>query len=136
MKDFCMYILVLMALFLGAVYILVWDDEPNFGNEACLKFAYEILGNPKHGRSCLRTSYVNEVENLNKSEISSGAAIFIFRPIAGKEVQCPPIEVLVDRRSGEPQIIPIDKDGKPCPRDCDVMNVVNDNNLKGTVSFK
>lgn len=136
MKDFCMYISVLMVLFLSAVYILVWDDEPNFGNETCLKFAYEILGDPTRGKSCPRSSYVNEVESLNTTDLSRGASIFIFRPIAGKEAQCPPIEVLVDRRSGEPQIIPLDKDGKPCSQDCNAIDVVNDTPLNGTVSFK
>lgn len=115
MREILIIIGVVVTLLLSAAYIFVWDTEPIYGDAESLKFAYEILGDPKRGKSCLRIWYDNNVENLNKNgpDKSGGAAIFIFRPIPGKEVQCPPIEVLVDRRSGEASIISLDKDGKP-----------------------
>ena len=95
---------VLIAL-LGGIYLgyvfLYESDIGLFGDKLCLKIATDdVLGNPLYGKSCPRSSYANEVEYLHGSD-KVGAALFKFRPLVGKETQCPPIVVLVDRRTGE-----------------------------------
>lgn len=92
--------IILILLFVIA-YLFLRSNMALLSDETCLKIASEdILGNPLYGKSCLRSSYVGSVENKHGSD-KRGAAIFKFSPIQGKELQCPPVSIIVDRKTGE-----------------------------------
>lgn len=89
----------------GVGTLILWPEESLLKNEECLKYAYDVLGDASYSKSCKRSSYADNIETLNTSNTSGGAAIFIFRPAAGNEALCPPIKVLVDRRNAEVSLI-------------------------------
>jgi hypothetical protein len=92
---------VVLAGLLGAGYLFVRSDAALLGDDVCLKIAStDVLGNSLYGQSCPRASYASDVESLHSPD-KAGAAFFKFHPLAGKEVQCPPIAVIVDRKTGE-----------------------------------
>jgi hypothetical protein len=92
---------VILVVVLVASYLFVRSDAALLGDEVCLKIAAtDVLGNPFYGESCPQSSYANEVESLDGS-VKGGATFFKFRPVGGKEAQCPPISVIVDRKTGE-----------------------------------
>lgn len=92
--------IVLLAL-LGAGYLFIQSDAALLADESCLRIAStDVLGNSLYGQSCPRSSYANEVEIVHGSD-KAGGAIIKFRPAAGKEAQCPPIAIIVDRKTGE-----------------------------------
>lgn len=89
------------SLLLGAYYFVYQTDYALLGDEFCLNVASnDVLGNPLYGPSCPRSSYASNVESL-RSPDKAGAAFFKFHPLAGKEAKCPPIAVIVDRKTGE-----------------------------------
>ena len=86
---------------LSAGYLFMRSDAALLGDDVCLKIAStDVLGNSLHGQSCPRTSYAHDVENLHSSD-KAGAALFRFHPVAGKEAECSPIDIIVDRKTGE-----------------------------------
>lgn len=86
---------------LGAGYLFVRSDAALLGDDVTLKIAStDVLGNSLHGQSCSRDSYAGDVERLHSAD-KAGAAVFKFHPIAGREAPCPPITVIVDRKTGE-----------------------------------
>lgn len=91
----------ILLSFLSAAYLFVQSDVALLGDEVCLKIAStDVLGNSLYGQSCPRSSYASDVENL-RSPDKAGAAFIKFRPLVGKETQCPPIAIIVDRKTGE-----------------------------------
>jgi hypothetical protein len=100
MKAVAIGVVVLAGL-LGAGYLFIRSDAALLGDDVSLKIAStDVLGNSLHGQSCPRASYASDVESLHSAG-KAGAAVFKFHPIAGKEVPCPPITVIVDRKTGE-----------------------------------
>lgn len=100
MKTITIVIAVLAACW-GAYYFVYQTDYALFGDEYCLRVAStDVLGNPLYGKSCPRSSYAEDVEILRGQDKAS-AAFFKFHPVAGKEAQCPPVAVIVDRKTGE-----------------------------------
>lgn len=93
--------IVVMVGLLGAGYLFVRSDAALLGDDVSLKIAStDVLGNSLHGQSCSRASYASDVESLHSAD-KAGAAVFKFHPIAGREAPCPPITVIVDRKTGE-----------------------------------
>jgi hypothetical protein len=93
--------MTIAALLLGAYYFVYQTDYALLGDEFCLRVASnDVLGNPLYGQSCPRSSYAGNVESLHTAD-KAGAAFFRFTPITGKEAQCPPIAIIVDRKTGE-----------------------------------
>jgi hypothetical protein len=91
---------ILFLFFVGS-HLFYWSDIGLLSDETCLKIvSSDVLGNPVYGPSCPRTSYSEDVEYRHASG-KFGAAIFRFRALPGKGIQCPSISVTVDRRSGE-----------------------------------
>ena len=94
----------LLAVVLGSYYFVYQTDYALLGDVTLLKIAStDVLGNPLYGKSCPRSSYASDVMSLSSPD-KAGAAFFKFHPIAGKEVQCPPIAVIVDRKTAEASI--------------------------------
>jgi len=94
------------ALLLMAGYLFFMSDVGLLDDETCLQIAaVDVLGNPLYGKSCPRSSYVGNVEAMH-SLSKDGAAFFKFQPIEGKEVECPSIAVIVDRKTGEAWLVP------------------------------
>ncbi|MFA6063602.1 MAG: hypothetical protein WC736_13510 [Gallionella sp.] len=112
MKEPLMFFAVALSIIFGAGF-LYFSDYGLISNADCLEYAYEVLGDSAYGQSCQRSSYRQTIETLDSSETSNGAAFFIFRPVEGKEVECPAIEILVDRRDATVSVTRINKDGKP-----------------------
>jgi hypothetical protein len=93
--------LVVLVGILGGGYLFVRSDAALLGDDVCMRIAStDVLGNPLHGQSCPRSSYLRDAESL-RSPDKAGAAFIRFHPVAGKEAQCPPIAVIVDRKTGE-----------------------------------
>lgn len=89
-----------LLAFLGAAYLYIQSDVGLLGEALCLKIAStDVLDNPLYGQSCPRSSYADDVKNLNAP--GNTAALFLFLPVVGKEIQCPPVKVIVDRKTGE-----------------------------------
>lgn len=100
MKAATVGVVVVVGL-LGAGFLFVRSDAALLGDDASLKIASsDVLGNSLHGQSCPRSSYTSDVESLHTAD-KPGAAVFRFHPIAGREALCPPITVIVDRKTGE-----------------------------------
>ena len=100
MKAVAIGVVGLVGL-LAACYQFVRSDTALLGDNVCLKIAStDVLGNALHGQSCLRSSYAGDVEKLGSSD-KAGAALFRFHPVAGRETECPPVSVIVDKRTGE-----------------------------------
>lgn len=92
---------VILAVLLGSYYFVYQTDYALLGDETLLKIAStDVLGNPLYGKSCPRSSYASNVVSLPSPD-KAGAAFFKFNPVAGKEAQCPPIAVIMDRKTAE-----------------------------------
>lgn len=92
---------VILVALLGAGYLFVRSDVALLGDEVCLKIAStDVLGNRLYGESCPRSAYAKDVESMHGGD-KGGAAFFKFHPVPGKESQCPPIAIIVDRKTGE-----------------------------------
>jgi len=100
MKAVAIAALVLVGLLVES-YLYVQSDNGLLGDKYLLQMlSTDILGNSLYGQSCPRASYASDVESLHDPD-KVGAAVFKFRPIAGREAKCPPITVIVDRKTGE-----------------------------------
>lgn len=89
-----------IAVVIWAVNLYHESDAGLLGDNTCIRIISEdVLGNPLYGMSCSRSLYAENVEVLPGGDKESG--VFKFHPIPGKEVQCPPISIIVDRKTGE-----------------------------------
>ncbi|MBV2183408.1 MAG: hypothetical protein KUL88_02545 [Rhizobium sp.] len=92
--------IAIVAVLAGVGYFYLQSDIGLLGDDTCLKIiSDDVLGNPLYGKSCPRSSYAKEVESLHGGDKESG--FFEFHPTLGKEAQCPPIAIIVDRKTGE-----------------------------------
>ena len=103
LKYFIKFLIIVgvFATLLGIGYWYVRSDIGLLGDETLLKIvSTDVLGKPSYGKSCPRSSYAKDVDipaGSNKGE----TALFKFHPVSGKEAECPPLSVIVDRKTGE-----------------------------------
>lgn len=91
---------VLTFLVIGG-YLFLQSDLGPLSDETLLRIvSSDVLGTRLYEKTCPRSSYAKDVEIRHAAD-KRAAAYFKFRPVPGKEAQCPPIGVLVDRRTGE-----------------------------------
>jgi hypothetical protein len=90
-------------LIVSATIILLSEylesDIGLLGEKYSTQIAVErVLGNSLYGVSCSKEMYKQKEDSH-----SSGETVlqFEFCPIVGKELECPPVVVAVDRRTGE-----------------------------------
>jgi len=96
-----------IILGLGVILGLMWcgyyylnSDIGLLSDETLIKIiSDDVLGNPRYGASCSRTSYEKIV--VGDSEGGKGSAYLTFNPIRGEENRCPPISVIASKRTGE-----------------------------------
>lgn len=102
MKKILITLVVLPILLWGAYYFVHRTNYGLFSEEFCLNvISNDVLGKPLYTPSCPRASYADAVESLHTVDKDSETVFLKFTPILGKEMQCPPIGVLVDRRTAE-----------------------------------
>ena len=102
MKKILIALVVLPIMLWGAYYFVYRTNYGLFSEEFCLNvISNDVLGTPLYQPSCPRASYTDEFESSYTADKNSQAIVFKFRPIPGKESQCPPRVVLVDRRTAE-----------------------------------
>lgn len=90
-----------LAMLLGLSYWYIRSNIDLFGDDYLLRIvATDVLGNPLYGKSCPRSSYAKDVE-IPAGPNQGETALFKFHPILGREVECPPLSVIADRRTGE-----------------------------------
>ena len=104
MRKYAIGVGVLLFVIVGGA-LYHWSDVGLLSDETCLKIvSSDVLGNLLYGPSCPRSLYAERVESPHGSN-KGEAAIFKFRALPDNEDQCPPISVIVDRRSGEAWIL-------------------------------
>lgn len=93
--------LMIFSVLLG-VYLFVYQtDFALLSDETLLNIAAkDVLGNPLYGKSCPRNSYASNVGSLF-DPTKNGTAFFKFTPVAGNEAKCPPVAVIMDRKTAE-----------------------------------
>lgn len=93
--------LIIFSVFLGAYHFVYQTDFALLSDETLLSIAAkDVLGNPLYGKSCPRSSYARNVGSLSDPK-KTGTAFFKFTPVAGNEAQCPPVAVIMDRKTAE-----------------------------------
>jgi hypothetical protein len=94
-------IIFVFVIFICVGYFYLESDIGLFSDVTLIRdISSDVLGNPNYGKSCPRSSYIKTVEShLGNSDKES--AYFVFRPIQGKEKECPPIAIIASRRTGE-----------------------------------
>lgn len=107
------YFFLISCLVYGAIGLIIYcyqntvtNNDALYSEETCLKFIEEdLLGKPMYSQTCPRYLYENEIRK------QSGVTwfFFTFDPTKGKQLICPAVTVLIDRRSGEFWIIDVDK---------------------------
>jgi hypothetical protein len=86
------------------------SDDAMYGEETCLRFVEEdLLGKPIYSETCPRYLYENQVGRHGDDIKNATSFFFTFYPVKGKELSCPAVTILVDRRSGEFWIVDVDK---------------------------
>ena len=100
MKTVLIIVGALVVLMVGG-YLYLRSDLDLLGDETLLKIAStDVFDNKLYGKTCPRSSYAKDVEipaGPNKGE----SAFFKFQPVPGMEEKCPPVSILMDRRTGE-----------------------------------
>lgn len=82
------------------------NDVAVYGEDTCLRFVEEdLLGKSMYSETCPRYLYENQVGK----KVDTTSFFFTFYPLKGKELSCPAVTILVDRRSGEFWIVDVDK---------------------------
>ena len=95
-------------IIVGVLGVLVWicyrdvrSDTGLLGDETLLKIvSNDVLGSRLYKETCPRSSYTKDIEipaGPDKGEV----AVFKFHPAPGMEVKCPPVSLIVDRRTAE-----------------------------------
>lgn len=91
---------VLVALLCGS-YLYLRSDVGLLGDEILLEIvSADVLGKRPYDKTCPRSSYAKDVE-IPAGPNKGATAYFKFYPIPGMEVRCPPVSLLVDRRTAE-----------------------------------
>jgi hypothetical protein len=91
----------IIALLTGS-YLYIYRTDAGLLSDATLLeiAASDVLGNPTYGKSCARSAYIEEVL-VRKDVDPGGAAYFKFVPRPEKTAECPPLELLMSRRTAE-----------------------------------
>ncbi len=90
-----------LVVLLGGGYLYLRSDLDLLGDETLLKIvSTDVLGNKLYEKTCPRSSYAKDVE-IPAGPNKGTSAYFKFHPASGMEVKCPPISLIVDRRTGE-----------------------------------
>ena len=95
-------ILVIVTLFglIWSGYSYLESDVDLLNDETLIAIISEdVLGNSSYGKSCPRSSYKENV--ISESGGTKGSGYFTFNPIKGEEIRCPPISIIMSRRTGE-----------------------------------
>jgi len=89
-----------IAVVIWAVNLYEKSDSGFLGDNSCIRIISEhVLGNPRYGPSCSRALYAQSVEVGRGGDKTSG--FFTFYPLLGKEAQCPPISIIINRKTAE-----------------------------------
>jgi len=96
-----------IILLIGAIFGLMWcgyyylnSDIDLLSDKTLINITSDdILENYQYATSCSRTSYEKKI--AVGSEGNKDSAYLKFNPIKGEEARCPPIFIIVSRRTGE-----------------------------------
>jgi hypothetical protein len=91
--------ITLFATVAAGSYMYLRSNIGLLSDETLLEMvSSDVLGKRLYEQTCPRASYSNYVESASGAEYT---ALFKFLPAPGMEKKCPPVSVLVDRRTGE-----------------------------------
>ncbi|MNK70492.1 hypothetical protein D3C87_899160 [compost metagenome] len=94
-------IVSILAIILGCSYFYLRSDVGMLGDKYLLEMlSTDVLGKSLYGKSCPRSSYIDEVDVSPKGRQDS-TVIYKFTPLSGLELKCPSISIIVDRKTGE-----------------------------------
>lgn len=96
-----------IILVMGAIFGLMWSgyyylnsDIGLLSDKTLINITSDnVLENYQYAASCSRTSYEEKI--AGGSEGNKDSAYLRFNPIKGEEARCPPISIIVSRRTGE-----------------------------------
>jgi hypothetical protein len=99
MARITLIIVTLFGLIWSGYYYLKSDIDLLNDETLIAIISNDVLGNSQYGNSCSRTSYEKNV--ISELGGTKGSGYFTFNPIQGQEIRCPPISIIVSRRTGE-----------------------------------
>ncbi|TFW30195.1 hypothetical protein [Massilia horti] len=95
--KFALSVLGLVVLLLG--YVFLKSDWDLLSDETCREIMFNnVLGRSIYPETCDKSSYLEITKKISESK---EVCIFQLRPIPEKEKNCPAIEIIIDRETGE-----------------------------------